>query len=521
MNKKGFTLIELIAAITILGLLFAFVIPSVGRIFSKTKDDQYDLMVTTIENAAKNYVNDNSELFYGSDTDNTLIKKVRNNNTCVITSVTLDTLIQNDYLKEGIIDPKTSTPFDTSKAVDVYNNNGIGEFKFNEELGEYTPCNYNGNTTNNYVWYSGFLWRIIGITKDNTIKIIMQDNLTISNYASSDTVNYNSSYVYNYLNDYFYPMLNSTNLITAGDYCISKRSDISSKTTDCDNNINSKIGLLSLDEYNYITNENGNFLNTTTNFYTLTPKDDANMYTISNNGGIDTKTVDTFIGIRPVLTLKTDTEIIKGTGDYNNPYILNESNNIAISNKISTRYVGEYISINNNTYRIVEPTTDYVKIVLSNYYKKPGGVDGYYEFSTSSNNVISPTEGIGYTLNNDVYNDLFNTSTLKNLTMKNNYALGTYLNKDLDVLTTTLNGISTVNMNVSLLRIGDILSGSNAVLTTTTTENNNIVTIDDVKNIIEIPTTDVQKVYPVVSIKPNITIKAGTGTYLDPYTLQF
>ena len=40
-------------------------------------------------------------------------------------------------------------------------------------------CYTKGNPNNNYIWYSGFLWRIMGINADGTVRMIVDENVTV------------------------------------------------------------------------------------------------------------------------------------------------------------------------------------------------------------------------------------------------------------------------------------------------------------------------------------------------------
>ena len=58
MKKNGFTLVELIAVIVILGLLIAFAVPSVLTVSEKMKADMFCTKIENIEDAANLYGND-------------------------------------------------------------------------------------------------------------------------------------------------------------------------------------------------------------------------------------------------------------------------------------------------------------------------------------------------------------------------------------------------------------------------------------------------------------------------------
>lgn len=54
-NNKGFTLIEILAAIVILGIISAIAVPAVYKYVTKTKDFSYENMYKTVYDAVKNY----------------------------------------------------------------------------------------------------------------------------------------------------------------------------------------------------------------------------------------------------------------------------------------------------------------------------------------------------------------------------------------------------------------------------------------------------------------------------------
>lgn len=58
MNKKGFTLVELLATIAIMGIMSGIAIMGVGRIINKSRINYYKAEKNMIEIAAKNYFAD-------------------------------------------------------------------------------------------------------------------------------------------------------------------------------------------------------------------------------------------------------------------------------------------------------------------------------------------------------------------------------------------------------------------------------------------------------------------------------
>ena len=61
MNKKGFTLIEVIMVIAIIAILSLILIPNVMVLIDKNKERSCEKMIDNIESAAKMYVNQNKD----------------------------------------------------------------------------------------------------------------------------------------------------------------------------------------------------------------------------------------------------------------------------------------------------------------------------------------------------------------------------------------------------------------------------------------------------------------------------
>ena len=66
MNNKGFSLVELLAIITILGLIMGIAIPAYQQYVTKTRNEAYKNLVTTSRTAAQNRFMDEGLEFGGS-----------------------------------------------------------------------------------------------------------------------------------------------------------------------------------------------------------------------------------------------------------------------------------------------------------------------------------------------------------------------------------------------------------------------------------------------------------------------
>lgn len=118
MKKNAFTLIELLAAITILALLVLIAVPAVSKQLDEGKNKLYNSQIENIKASAKAWGADN--LF-----------KLPEDDSCI--TITLGYLKDLGYLDVNIQNPKTGEQFsDTDTFVNIKKsgNNYIYEVKF-------------------------------------------------------------------------------------------------------------------------------------------------------------------------------------------------------------------------------------------------------------------------------------------------------------------------------------------------------------------------------------------------------
>lgn len=106
MKNKGFTLVELLAVITLLGIIALITIPVVTNIMSKQKEKLYYDQLNQLIKAAQNWGTDNNDTLInlpGKCMDSNFIK------------LTLDQLKEGNtdvsYLADDFINPKTDNNF--------------------------------------------------------------------------------------------------------------------------------------------------------------------------------------------------------------------------------------------------------------------------------------------------------------------------------------------------------------------------------------------------------------------------
>ncbi len=105
MNRKGFTLVELIATIVLLGIVASISFVSINGVLEQNKENNCKTVVGNIKSAASEYVSDNR---YAKDA----------NGNDVLTSkdftITAKTLIDKKYLSSPMYNP-----YDKSKLEDA------------------------------------------------------------------------------------------------------------------------------------------------------------------------------------------------------------------------------------------------------------------------------------------------------------------------------------------------------------------------------------------------------------------
>ena len=107
-NNKAFTLIELMAVITILSIIAIIMIPVLDKTIKKSKQEMYDIQIENIRIAGQNYY-----------VDNITLRPTEGNN-AFVSQQTLET---QNYIKTNIKNPKTGTNF-TNLYIEITNDNG-------------------------------------------------------------------------------------------------------------------------------------------------------------------------------------------------------------------------------------------------------------------------------------------------------------------------------------------------------------------------------------------------------------
>ena len=406
---------------------------------------------------------------------------------------------------------------------------------------------------NNYLWYSGFLWRIMGINADGTVRLITDENVTAIPWGASSTAqNWDDSYAKDWLNEYFYSRLKGNNIIKEETWCSETTTDYDSARATCENNLSTQpayVGLITIDEYN-LAGADSSYLNIGQNQWTMTPDSSSNAWHVYSIGNANNNDVSITNGLRAVINVNSDVTITSGNGtlgetwsSQSGPYILNEDKSVEITGKINEKATsGEYVLFAGRKYRVVDKDSNgNTKLILDGYYEETSGT--IYIMSYGSNNTFSTTTGIGQKLNGDVLNWLVQESDIANRNKlvnnytwyQNNFASGQSYTVSLNEESPT----RSIQATVGLIRIGEMLSSqSSSILTkgyTTTSSYGNSATYWTMTphtsssyawdvyndgnanhNSSVSPTSGLRA---VIVVNSDVTITSGNGTWSSPYEI--
>jgi len=115
MNKKGFTLVELLGVITILGLLGMVIVPVINHIIDENKESLYDSQINNIKISASNFVSEN---VFSLDIETGESK-----------GITLGKLKSMGYVDKNIKNPITRQFFDDNMVIIITKTNTEYQYK--------------------------------------------------------------------------------------------------------------------------------------------------------------------------------------------------------------------------------------------------------------------------------------------------------------------------------------------------------------------------------------------------------
>ena len=218
---------------------------------------------------------------------------------------------------------------------------------------------YRGDDVNNYVQLDNEIYRIVKVTSDNKLLLILNEmDSTLSIYYddrynqdrlfNSGFNDYRVSRIYEYLNDLYNNKLDISLLsnkdkgkLTSFNLCIGKRTPteiVNNNSIECSDVLeNQMIGLLTVSDYmnaSLDTNcrattdkscQNYNYLRLSNTEWWLVTGNSLNnyeSYVVKGNGYIEENTASGYKKLRPTVMLNNNVMIKSGSGSESNPFIL-------------------------------------------------------------------------------------------------------------------------------------------------------------------------------------------------------
>lgn len=426
---------------------------------------------------------------------------------------------------------------------------------------------FKGNVTNNYVIFENRLFRIMRVNNDDTVKLIGED--FAASFMWGENYNYKDSNIQNWLNKtdkehsgiYYDTISDTKKLLAKTTYEedilkdgkiisleeFNKEKEEEQKKLEEEQNKQEEkvteevkeetkeetkkekktkktkkeekpteeevkkdkdyITILTIKDYT-LANGKSSYLNNGKMFFLLgLNEDNENLY-VEEDGSIQSTDSLAGYGIRPVITLKKNTEVVSGSGTKDDPYIVKSN---------GTNYVDSYVKLGEDIWKVSSLDGDNLKLYLNGYIKENGNEVARSYSSYNSIYNLGDWTNIGNYLNSSYVNSLSYQGVLTNC---NFYTGEISDDTSYDYINIYRN---TVNARVGLLNIFDYVSNnelSDYFHINMTSEvgsmeynkySNGLLEEADVR--------DVKHIVPVVCINKN-SIKNGEGSLNNPYKVE-
>ena len=133
MNKKGFTLVELLATLVVLGIIFSLAIVGINYSMKNTKKKTEELFISTLRDAIEIYFDDSANFAsYKSDDwvmEGTISKENGNSTLYSLSSpITFETIINSEYapiVEADLRNPSTKILCDKNAKIYVFRDDDL------------------------------------------------------------------------------------------------------------------------------------------------------------------------------------------------------------------------------------------------------------------------------------------------------------------------------------------------------------------------------------------------------------
>lgn len=380
---------------------------------------------------------------------------------------------------------------------------------------------YTGSNPNNYIYFSGMLFRIVDADGDN-VRIVAEQDVSNVNYTAIDEW---LEYYYDHIAD------ESKKFVVKNKYCDMKTDDNNISSIDkCDSYTKEKeVSILSATDINQVTTEEGNWLRPDSISWVRNEKDNKNAYTVRNRFYNTDARYMSFdqnynFGVRPVLTIKGSTLIEDGDGTKENPYSIGDMESAKAGDKLNTRHSGEFVSYSGMLWRIIDIDSDNTTKVIVNTTVYNGGERVLTSYDTDSKaKIYNPKErgNVGYFISNEAVQyfdtDYFVSKEIEVPIYKNMIRYGKEsTTKKYKVKISAPNMyemFSAFDYNSVTMKSYWLINSSKAQYTKASISDIGVAMYGALYDNVE------YGVRPVGYLNKDCSIVSGTGTYEDPYII--
>ncbi|MDD6467710.1 MAG: hypothetical protein PUF50_05970 [Erysipelotrichaceae bacterium] len=397
---------------------------------------------------------------------------------------------------------------------------------------------FRGKEVDNYLSYSGFLWRIMEIDDRGNIKLITDETITVMPWNSTEN-DYETSLIRQYLNPIegvegsgtFYQLLDEPEkYLVPNELCADKTMQ-PTEVLGCKVHVSDYVGLMNVNEY-FFANGVDSYLNTQTRHWTLTAKSDDNrVYYVFSEGGVgdnsESATDKYSYGVRPVITLKANLDITGGAGLKDNPYrITEDALDMEEVYALNSLPVGTYFQYENQTWRTIGFEDGKTKAIMMDVIRNEDETPLMYRFAKNTAKFNLKSGSLGAYLNTTWYNTFEHPEYLTEGTFYTG-AFNSQTGYAMDKIKA-----ATVKAKIGLPQINDLYTTN--TLEATEYDPELIYWTCNYKDSFEWLTwtvrngdwlfadfaTEKYAVRPVIYLKDSIIITTGDGTYDTPYEIM-
>ena len=376
---------------------------------------------------------------------------------------------------------------------------------------------YINDPENNYVKYSGRLFRVIRVFKNKTVKMVAIDvqGISVLNQIESFT----DSSLYRWLNTsdnesdgiFEKSLRNTDKYLTYGEFCTDKVDDASHIACTV-NSDKVKITMLTLEDYLSTGGAKG-FLNNGTRFWLASNNSEQQFWYVNEDGSLSVSDFNTqLVGIRPVIFISADVLVGKGAGTVEDPFVLAGEGKATY---ISDLYTGDYVKYSNQLWRVTSQKENATELLLEGYVNESGDIK---KIKYGNASEYTPDDGVGKYLNTTWVSalDRYDAFLTKNTWYygPTGIANGFNYNKSFE---------KSVDCYVGLPNLATpYLGGYNGILLSNYDYHNTdaIYTIDDNGRLFGDYDTVAYKIRPLIAMKVNVGIVSGNGTLDNPYMVE-